>query len=116
MGWPRLVGSLKLRVSFAEYSLFYRAILQKRPVILRSPLIVATPYLISNAFHLWRLLYGIHLTLITATPLQHRCNRSAYTFLGNWPLLQLNLKSPKKAATMSGLSLNIYICIYIYIC
>ena len=31
-------------VSFAEYSLFYRALLQKRPVILRSLLIVATPY------------------------------------------------------------------------
>ena len=42
--WLRLVGSLKLQVSFAEYSLFYRALLQKRPVILRSLLIVATPY------------------------------------------------------------------------
>jgi len=31
-------------VSFAEYYLFYRALLQKRPVILRSLLIVATPY------------------------------------------------------------------------
>jgi len=28
----RLVGSLKSEVSFAEYSLFYRALLQKRPV------------------------------------------------------------------------------------
>ena len=44
MGWLRLVGSLKLQVSFAEYSLFYRALLQKRPIILRSLLIVATPY------------------------------------------------------------------------
>ena len=31
-------------VSFAEYPLFYRALLHKRPVILRSLLIVATPY------------------------------------------------------------------------
>ena len=31
--------------SFAEYNLFYRALLQKRPIILRSLLIVATPYL-----------------------------------------------------------------------
>jgi len=30
----RYVGSLKLYVSFAEYSLFYRALLQKRPIIL----------------------------------------------------------------------------------
>jgi len=27
MGWLRLVGSLKLYVSFAEYCLFYRALL-----------------------------------------------------------------------------------------
>jgi len=45
MGWLRLVGSLKLEVSFAEYHLFYRALLQKRPIILRSLLTKATPYL-----------------------------------------------------------------------
>jgi len=45
MGWLRLVGSLKLQVSFAECSLFYRALLLKRLVILRGLLIVATPYL-----------------------------------------------------------------------
>jgi len=44
MGWLRLVGSLKLQVYFAEYCPFYRALLQKRPMILRSLLIVATPY------------------------------------------------------------------------
>ena len=42
-GCLRLVGSLKLQVSVAEYSLFYRALLQMRPIILRSLLIVATP-------------------------------------------------------------------------
>ena len=47
MGWLWLVGSFKLHVSFAEYSLVYRARLQKRPVILRSLRIVATPYLSS---------------------------------------------------------------------
>jgi len=46
MGWLRLVGTLKLQVSFAEYSLCYRSLLQKRPTILRSILIVATPYVI----------------------------------------------------------------------
>jgi len=30
MGWVWLVGSWKMWVSFAEYSLFYRALLQKR--------------------------------------------------------------------------------------
>jgi len=44
MGWLRLVGSLKLYVSFAEYHLFYRALLQKRPIILRSLLVEATPW------------------------------------------------------------------------
>ena len=41
MGWLRLVDSLKVQVSFAEHSLFHRAPLQKRPMILRSLLIVA---------------------------------------------------------------------------
>ena len=48
MGWLRLVGSLKLQVSFAEYRLFHRDLLQKRPKILRSLLTVATPYLVST--------------------------------------------------------------------
>jgi len=42
MGWLRLVGSLKLQVSIEEYSLFYRALLQKRLIVLRSLLIIAT--------------------------------------------------------------------------
>jgi len=42
-GVARLVGSLKSHTYFAEYSLFYRALLQKRPKISRSLLIVATP-------------------------------------------------------------------------
>ena len=32
-GWLRLVGFLKLYVSFAKYRLFCRALLQKRPMI-----------------------------------------------------------------------------------
>jgi len=43
-GWLRLVGSFKLYISLAEYPLFYRALLQKRPMILRSLLVAATPY------------------------------------------------------------------------
>jgi len=44
MGCLWLVGSLQIWVSFAESSLFYRALLQKRPIICRSLLIEATPY------------------------------------------------------------------------
>jgi len=43
MGWLRIVGSLKLQVSIGEYSLFYRALLQKRPKISRRLLIIASP-------------------------------------------------------------------------
>jgi len=49
MGWLRLVGSLKLKVAFAEYRLFYRDVLRKRSIVLRSLLIVATPY--DNIYH-----------------------------------------------------------------
>jgi len=45
MTWLRLVGSLKLRVSFAKEPYKGDDILQRRPIILRGPLIVATPYL-----------------------------------------------------------------------
>jgi len=44
IGWLRSVGSIKLQVSFAEYSLFYKALLQKRPIILSILLTKATPY------------------------------------------------------------------------
>jgi hypothetical protein len=33
MGWLRLVGSIKLQVSFAEYRLFHRTLLHKRPIL-----------------------------------------------------------------------------------
>ena len=44
MGWLRLVGSLKLSVSFAKEPYKRDYFLQKRPAILRSLLTVATPY------------------------------------------------------------------------
>ena len=44
MGWLRLVGTLKLHVSFAKEPYTRDDILQKRPLILRSLIIVATPY------------------------------------------------------------------------
>ena len=45
MGWLRLVGSLKLRVSFAKEPYKRDPYSPKRRIILRSLLIVATPYL-----------------------------------------------------------------------
>jgi len=43
MGWLRLVGSLKLHVSFAKEPYKRDDILQKTPIILRSLQVVATP-------------------------------------------------------------------------
>jgi len=48
MGWLRLVGSLKLQVSFAKEPYKRDDILQKRPIILRSLLILATSYELGN--------------------------------------------------------------------
>jgi len=44
MGWLRLVGSLKWKISFAKEPYKRDCILQKRPMILRSLLSVATTY------------------------------------------------------------------------
>ena len=46
----RLVGSLKLQVSFAKEPYKRDYILQKRPIILRSLLIAATPYMCECLF------------------------------------------------------------------
>jgi len=48
MGWLRSVGSIKSQVSFAEYRLFYRSLLQKRPIISSIQLTKATPYDLSQ--------------------------------------------------------------------
>jgi len=44
MRWLRSVGSIKWWVSLAEYCLFYRALLQKRPIILSMLLTKDNPY------------------------------------------------------------------------
>ena len=51
--WLRLVGSTNLQVSFAEYSLFYRALLQKRSIIWSISLTEATPYDEGRVKELW---------------------------------------------------------------
>jgi len=43
VGWLRWVASIKLQVSFAEYRLFYRDLLQKRPIILSILVSEASP-------------------------------------------------------------------------
>jgi len=53
MGWLRLVGSLKLQVTFAKEPYKRDDILQKRPIILRSLLIVATPYQVLDTIYIY---------------------------------------------------------------
>ena len=50
MRWLRSVASIKLYFSFAEYCLFYRALLQKRPIIVSILPTEATPYLVCNMY------------------------------------------------------------------
>jgi len=52
-----LEAPYKYRFSFAEYSLFYRALLQKRPVFLGSLLSVAKSYL--TFFESWTLVLSL---------------------------------------------------------
>jgi len=60
MGWLRLVGSIKLQASFTEYSLFCKALLQKRPVISSILLAEATSY--DNMRCVWYALRAIRVT------------------------------------------------------
>ena len=95
MGWLRFVGSLKSQVSFAEYRLFYRALLQKRPIILRSLLIVATPY-ISHDFGCQAFRGEISFTWAIARASLPRPSESATTVT--------SAKKPSKSSDVSGLS------------
>jgi len=73
----RLVGSLKLDVSLAEHSPFYKALLQKRPIILRSLLIVATPSTTSQRSWMY--------------PVAHtHMNESCHTYTYEWVMSHIH--------------------------
>jgi len=56
MRWLSLVGSFKLQVSFAEYPLFYRALLQKETYIFfRWGTPISLPCLLCGVSSMWRL-------------------------------------------------------------
>jgi len=95
MGRLQLVGSLKLQVSFAENRLFYRALLQKRPIILRSLLIVATPYSFK------RISQQSVLSVCACFSMWHHTAPSA---------------SMRVTRRMAGPNVWKHICIYLYIC
>jgi len=63
MGWLRSVGLIKSKVSFAEYRLFYRALLQRRPIIESILPTEATPYISDVDGHVVNMhecTYGTH--------------------------------------------------------
>ena len=95
MGWLWLVSSLKSQVSFAEYHLFYRALLQKRPKTSRSLLIVATAELLSRPSSLRMYIYT-----------------HTYKFLGVCIYMQLHTYT----CTQKIMSVSVYTSIWIYIC
>jgi hypothetical protein len=78
MGLLRLVGSLKIYVSFAEYHLFYWALVQKRPVILRSLLTDATQYMP------FTVLSSSHVRHSPPHICQHMCEITHHTHARTW--------------------------------
>jgi len=80
MGWLRWVGSIKSQVSSADYSLFYRALLQKRPMILSIVLTETIRYL-SDAQRFVHVLIGCFHNCNRCSkicPCIHNCNRHVY--------------------------------------
>ena len=65
-GSLRWVGSLKSKVSLAEYSLFDRALLQKRRIILRSLLVLATPYIVLHVHRPKVFMLDVHTSVARA--------------------------------------------------
>ena len=65
MGWQRLVGSIKLQVSFAKEPYKRGDILQKKPKFWRSLLIVATPYHICESYHTCKSCHVSHIWVMS---------------------------------------------------
>jgi len=106
MGWLRFVGSLKWLVPFAEYRLFYMALLQKRPIILRSLLIEANPYIYS------------HMQTCSSNTLQHtatHCNTLQRTATHCYTLQYIYTYIYIHTCRLAGVRMNIFVCVYIYI-
>jgi len=102
MGWLRLVGSLKLYVSFAEYSLFCRALWQKRPMVLRSLLIAAAPYYRQFSeclhIHIW---IHIHIRTYIHIYVYMKCMNVHIGILARWVFTQVSIYMLPK---LNGLS------------
>jgi len=89
--------SPKKVISFAEYRRFYRALLQKSPIILRSLLIVATPYGLN------------HFTLVTES-------RHMYvSVLDYFVHVSESLCCPHGVCVCVRERVCVYVCVYVYV-
>ena len=94
MGWLRLVGSLRLRVSFAKEPYSTDDILRKKPIILSILLIVATPY-ISNCVYT-----HIFISLYIYVCMYHDTYMNVYIHIYLYQYAHI----------------CVYMCVYVYIC
>jgi len=110
MGKSRFVGSLKAQVSFAEYSLFYRALLQKTPIILTSLLVVAPPNV-----YTYICIY-IYVSLSLSPPFSFALSfwRAPYKFRIYSAYIQAIILG-STARSMYHISAHMYVCICIFL-
>ena len=102
IGCLRILASSKLQVSFADYSLFSRALLQKNPVIF--------PCMVMSVASHTRLLKMIGLFCRIQSLLQGSFAKETYKF----PIyILVSAKSP--CLNLCECSVFVYMCIYIYI-
>jgi len=101
MGWLRLVGSLKLQVSFAKEPCKRDYILQKRPLILRSLVIVSTPYCNIDAR-----LSNVSRSATSCT-MMHLC-------ISQWPFIHLRWSDTSCAILMLWLWRGVWIIFLIH--
>ena len=74
MGWLWIVGSLKIHLSFAEYSLFYRALLHTRPMFLTCSRL-NIPYEMTLKLWLLQNISLFHRALLQKRPMFWTCSR-----------------------------------------
>jgi len=117
----RSVGSLKLQVSFAECSLFYRALLQKRNIVLRSLLIVSTSHSKISLYlqplqHLGTRCPTWHVYSRHILPYIQPCMSSDCNTLQHTATLETQRPHVTHIAMDISIQVYIYICIHLYMC
>ena len=111
MGWLRLVGSLKLLVSFGKEPYKRDDILQKRPIILRSLLIVASPYTKSDFLELLLVCVCVCVCMYVSLALSIRVCVCVYVCLVCVSFLQQNQGS--LPSVVDGVCVCVFVCVHV---